>query len=571
MSVVQSNALTRRLEDVSELGRLRLALESAGEVVYDSLVSRDEIVWADNAEEIFRENGLSPFSTRTGLLSLMFPEGAKALADALEYSIENNIPYTVEYRMRLPSGGACWIEDRGSCVRDEYGNLARVIGVIRFVTDRREKESRLSHLAAYDELTGLYNRSRLRAHLDRVLERCWNDGLSGGFLVAAIDNLSVLNESFGFEVADDVIIEVGKRIDDHLGSRDILGRIAGNKFGVILGGYSSERVVEKVEDLKSAVRDSVIYTKTGPVSVSISVGYIMLPFHARSSQQALAYGEEALSRAKSLGRDRSMVFVLEEKRESVRRAKMRVADQIMSAMNDGRLSVFYQPIVTPSTGKPVFHECLLRISDHEGNPVPAGEFISVAEELGLIRLLDIHVTRMTLEGLRKYPDITVSMNVSGLTAVDPAWSSRVVDLISENKDLASRLIVEITETVALDDINEVSRFISDLKALGCRVAIDDFGAGYTSFRNLKTLDVDLVKIDGAFVKGLLEDTDNQFFVSALAGLARNFDLEIVAEWVETKDEVDMLESMGIDYLQGFYFGAAQPSPQGLTDDQKQVG
>lgn len=569
MGLNQFHPATDHLKEVSELERLRLALASAGEIVYDSIVANEEIVWGENAPDEFARNGLSLFQSRREFLSLITPEGAAALAGAIDESIRSDQPYQVAYQVRLPRGGSCWIEDRGSCVCDEEGGLARIVGVLRFVTDQKERETRLGYLAAYDDLTGLINRSRLRAELSRTLEVSWNEGSSGGFLVVGIDDLALFNENFGFDVADDLIVEVGKRLKDLLTSSDTLGRLSGNKFGVILESCPNDHVSKKAQELKSSIQDAVIYTKAGPVSVTVSIGYVLLPGGARTSQEAMARGEEALGHAKSLGRDHIYCFEASESGESSRRVKMKIADQIMSAMNNGRVMIHYQPIVCARKETASLYECLIRIADNDGELIPAYKFIPVAEELGLVRSLDKRVLELAVACLDRMPDISLSLNVSGVTTTDVSWVQKAVELLNRNPSAASRLTVEITETVALQDMSELKNFVAILREMGCQVAIDDFGAGYTSYRNLKALDVDMVKIDGDFVRNITSSEDNQFYVRALTELAHHFGLKSVAECVETADEAALLREIGVDYLQGYYYSKPAEAPTWHLQDQNQ--
>lgn len=294
--------------------------------------------------------------------------------------------------------------------------------------------------------------------------------------------------------------------------------------------------------------------------MTISMGVVSLPYGCNNTKDAFARAEESLGNAKTHGREKIYFYEPSNKMESARRKKLAVADQIMTALNDDRVSLFYQPIVSTKTGNPGFYECLIRITDEGGDIIPAGHFIPVAEELGLIRTLDRMVVDMALKTLSDNPDIHLAINVSGLTATDPTWFEEVIDVIGVNRALAPRLTVEITETVALQEIRDLSGFLNSLRTLGCRIAIDDFGAGYTSYRNLQSLDVDLVKIDGSFIKGITECEDSQFFVHALMDLAQKFNLETVAEWVETQEEVDFLTALGVEYLQGFHLGKPAPQP-----------
>src|SRR5690606_2162050 len=212
------------------------------------------------------------------------------------------------------------------------------------------------------------------------------------------------------------------------------------------------------------------------------------------------------------------------------------------------------PVVTATDHRTVFYECLLRMRDEAGELVPAGAFVPVVEQLGLMRLVDRHVLDLSVRELVEHPDVTLAINISGMTATDQSWLRALLAQLKGKPEVARRLIVEITETAALHDIEESARFVGTLRDLGCRVAVDDFGAGFTSFRHLRSLTVDVVKIDGSFVRNLSENVDNQLFVRNLLGLAAAFGLETVAECVETQEDAAFLVGEGVKSLQGYYFG-----------------
>lgn len=557
---------TEQLQKVMDVERIRIALAGAGDVVYDYIAATGEMIWDEDAAGAFQVYDMNPCQTRDEFLDLLDEEGRANLLHEQDQAGLTGEAAVCEYRIKTGVGTHAWIEDRSAVIVDDKGKVVRTVGLIRFVTQRKERENRLLHLATYDDLTGHLNRSRLRSHLATVLEKLWTEQRSGGFLIAGIDNLGSLNQNFGFDVADEVIIEVGNRLQEILGPEDVLGRVSGNKLGIIIGNCSSDALIGRVNTLRNAARNNVIYTKAGPVSVTTSMGVVSLPYGCKNAKDAFARAEEALGNAKMHGREKVYFYEPSEKTESARRQKLTIADQIMRALGDGRVSLHYQPIISTKTGEPALYECLIRITDTSGQIIPAGHFIPVAEELGLIRTLDRLVVEIALETLRTQPDVHLAINVSGVTATDPTWFEEVIDLIGDHRDLASRLTVEITETVALQEISELSNFLASLRSLGCRIAIDDFGAGYTSYRNLQSLDVDVVKIDGSFVKGIVYSEDSQFFVKALIDLAQKFNLETVAEWVETQEEVDFLKGLGVDYLQGFHLG--KPAPKAIWPPQE---
>jgi EAL domain-containing protein (putative c-di-GMP-specific phosphodiesterase class I) len=214
----------------------------------------------------------------------------------------------------------------------------------------------------------------------------------------------------------------------------------------------------------------------------------------------------------------------------------------------------FQPVVCAATGIVDYFECLLRMRDERGTVVAGGEFITVVEELGLIGPIDHYALERTVQELATDPDVRLGFNISGLTACDRPWLRSLMSMLRHRPELARRLVVEITETAALCDIEESARFIDTLRVLGCRVALDDFGAGHTSLRHLQILPVDIVKIDGSLVRNLTQQPQCRVFLRHLLGLAKGFGLTTVAECVESAEEAALLRAEGVGYFQGYYFG-----------------
>jgi len=247
-------------------------------------------------------------------------------------------------------------------------------------------------------------------------------------------------------------------------------------------------------------------------------------------------------------------------------ANISVTDEIVSALNERRVFVMYEPVVDIHTRQPAFYECLMRVRRHDGTLVPAQDVIPAAERLGLVRLLDHRVLALVLEELRTAPTLRASLNVSPPSIIDPDWWSGLAAMLRAHAGIAQRLTVEITETAAIHDIDETRGFVARVKDLGARIAIDDFGAGYTSFRNLRKLGVDMVKIDGAFVQNITRSEDDRAFVRSLIDLARRLGLTTVAEWVQDEAATKMLDEWGCNYIQGALIGLASTERQWLTSD-----
>jgi len=551
-------------DDTVTLSRIRQVLKSVEHAVYEWNIAEDTLHWGDNVGDLLPVPDLSLLNTGRGFASFLDSDNLTNRYEAVMNSGQSDegegVPYEIQYRV-FPHGRngheSCWIEDAGKWFGDENGKPAKAQGIIRLFDERHQREQELAYLSSYDPLTGHMNRLRLSETLEEALKTSEKTRQPCAFLLAAINNLAMVNDAYGFDVADQVIAAVANRIKGKLRGGDTMGRYAGNKFGILLTNCNDEDMRIAAGRLDEVIRGAVIETDVGPVSAAISLGGVVMPRHAHSAQEGMVRAEEALGLAKQRHMDHFVPYEYSSKRESLRKRNVMFADEIISALNDRRLRLGFQPIVDAQTGQPAHYECLLRLVKPNNEIVSAGHFIPVAEQLGLVRLIDHRVLELTIEALLSAPHVNLTFNVSGLTATDPSWLANLKALIQSNHQIADRLTVEITETVAINDIEESTKFVSSLRDLGCRIAIDDFGAGYTSFQNLKLMNVDMVKIDGSFVENLHKSPDNQFFVRTLIDLAKNFKLQTVAEWVENERDVDLLRDWGIDYMQGFLFGAAQ--------------
>jgi EAL domain-containing protein (putative c-di-GMP-specific phosphodiesterase class I) len=273
--------------------------------------------------------------------------------------------------------------------------------------------------------------------------------------------------------------------------------------------------------------------------------------------EILARAHEALNAAKNKRRGSYLAYRPNIEREEQRRENQRAGDEIISSLNEQRVLIAYEPVVNTGDRKIAFHECLMRIRRGDGTIVTAQNVIPVAEHLGFVRLIDHRILHLVIAELAATPDFRASLNASPVSAVDPDWWATLTTQLKLHPTVAERLIIEITETAAIQDIDDTRGFVARVKDLGCRIAIDDFGAGYTSFRNLRKLGVDIVKIDGAFVENMTRSEDDAAFVHTLIDLARRLKLSTVAERVPDEDTARALGEAGCDYLQGRLIGLAK--------------
>jgi diguanylate cyclase (GGDEF)-like protein len=467
------------------------------------------------------------------------------------------VPYQVQYALQ-PNGveTTLWIEDCGRWFAGSDGKPARAHGVVRVINERHEREERLYYLSRFDGLTGEMNRWRLTEVLEATLDQAVRQRGSCGMLLVAVDNLARLNEAYGFDVADEVIGAVAKRLRTKMRGGDHLGRFSGNKFAVILNGCTPEDMEKAAERLLTGVRDDVVRTSAGPVAVTVTIGGVTAPRHARNVQEILARAQETLAYVKAKRPGAFMAYRPNIEREAVRRENVRAADEIVAALNERRILLAFEPAVDAATRQPAFYECLMRIRRADGVLVSSKEVIPIAERLGLVRLLDHRVLELLIGEMAAVPQLHAGINISPASTTDPDWWAALGGMLRAHQGVAERLIVEITEMAAIHDIDETRGFVTRVKDLGCRIAIDDFGAGYTSFRNLRKLGVDIIKVDGAFVQNLTKSEDDRAFVQTLVDLAKRLGLKTVAEWVQDEATARLLQSWGCDYLQGALVGLA---------------
>ncbi|MGE5159007.1 MAG: EAL domain-containing protein [Gemmatimonas sp.] len=546
-------------------------LASLGQAAFVWDIATDVIAWSDHIGAVLPE--LAPASLASGAEFAKLIEPQRTVRnDVLHLSppadAANGVSYRIEYAVRAStSTQPVWIEETGCWFAGADGRPARAQGIIRINNERHAAEEQLLKLSRNDALTGELNRAHLIAALAEAVEEAQRFRTSCAFMLIGIDHLARINDAFGFDVADGVIAEVAKRIRARLRGGDVLGRFSGNKFGLILKNCTVEDMTVAAERFLAAIRDEVVPTRLGPVSVTASIGAVSLPRYARSTDYAINRAHETLDMAKRRRAGSFAAWRPNVERDAQRRVNIRVTDEIVTALNERRIALAFEPVMEAHARKPAFYECLVRMEQEGGRLLLAPDIVPVAERLGLIRLVDHRVLELVVAELAAAPQVSLSLNISPDTTMDTDWWASIESLMRAHPGVAERLIVEITETVAIQNVDDLRRFVTRLKDLGSRIAIDDFGAGYTSFRNLRKLAVDIVKIDGAFVQNVAASADDRAFVQTLIDLARRLKIKTVAEWVQDEAAAAMLGDWGCDYIQGRLIGLASAARPWRSDGE----
>ena len=538
----------------AELERLRLALSASGDAVYDWDMLGDSIAWSASAADLFGLSDLDEIADPRGLERRIGIADLPARARALFRHIGGGGTYDCAYRLRRGDGTLAWVQDRGIVVASREGRAVRMVGSLRQIPGPVAGTSGLPDTGAFDALTGHLNRARLRAALDQALAISARFATPSVCLSVGIDGLPDIVERHGREVADQMIVGLGQILEGCLRGCDAIGRTGPDRYGVALGGCVESMMATGAAKVLEAVEGTPIETAAGAMRLGVSVGGVAVPSVACTGHEALSRSEEALAGARRAGGGRFVACRLSRAQRRVRRADQRVADRVLAALRERRLRLAFQPIVEPETGETMLHECLLRMVDERGRVLDAASFMPAVERLGLTSKVDRRAVELVVAALREEPGIRLALNISGLTVGDAAWRRSFIALLRGNREVAARLTIEITETAMLEDVAESIRFISGLRELGCQVALDDFGAGHTSLEQLEVLPIDVVKIDGSFVRELRNNPDNHAFVRTVMDLTSSFGLITIAECIETAEDAAALRRHGVDYLQGHYFG-----------------
>ena len=387
----------------------------------------------------------------------------------------------------------------------------------------------------------------------------------GALAVAiGIDTLMALEDLLGDSVAVAVALQTAARIEPLLPEGASLEGTSRGRMLVMLPDMARPAVEHLVQTLQRAVAETPIPTPVGNVGVTISAGAVRggLDGNRDVTTAALA----ALRRAQSDGPG-AFAFAddpvaLMARNDAVRAATIGAS----AAIGEGRLTLAYQPVVRALGGNAVgFHECLIRLTGPDGQTRSAGSFMPAVEALGLASMIDRQALILVAETLAANPAVRLSVNVAPASIADAGWMEIFTERFARNPDLAERVIVEITESGALLDHDRTSRFLETIRATGASIAIDDFGAGATSLSYLRDFRFDMMKIDGSYIEGILEKPDNQFLVRSMVSIARHFEMMTVAEYVQGPTEARMLMELGIEFFQGFYYGAPSlvldPAPE----------
>lgn len=419
----------------------------------------------------------------------------------------------------------------------------------------QEYNSRLEELSVRDPLTGLYNRRKFHEFLQSEIIRAERHQQGFSVIMIDLDNFKYINDTFGHPIGDMVLKELTAMLGEGLRRGDVLARLGGDEFALILPETPASNGLQVANKLHQTLTGREFELPVGKISTTASFSMVSYPEDGHTEEEIYSAMDVVLYKAKMLGKNQVMTADTEADRGMM--AIFKQGDFLRNALREDRIEAFLQPIVELKTRTVVAYEVLVRIRDGE-KIIPAGDFIEVAEELGMAQELDREVFR---KGLAHYaaiaarnPQAKMFFNLFPRSFNDMNWIRGIPELVRSAGVPCEKIVLEITEREALPHLTEVRAVIEELRTNKIAVALDDFGSGFSSFIYLKYLSIDFVKIEGSFVRQIVADERDRVMVAHINGMAHEFGLKTVAEFVEDEMTAKMLTEMGVDYAQGYYFG-----------------
>lgn len=551
--------------------RWSFAIEGAGDGVWDWNPQTDEAVFSRRWEEMLGYGEHEFPATGAAWVEHLHPDDKdRVLSTVQEYFAGKQPNYAVEFRMRCKDGSWKWILARGKLVsRDAEGKPLRIIGMHTDITDRKAAEDEIQYLAFYDSLTHLPNRRLLLDRLKQALATSSRSGQSGALLFLDLDNFKNLNDTLGHEIGDLLLKQVAQRLAACLRESDTVARLGGDEFVVMLEDMGEQ-------DIEAAAQTEVVGKKilaalaqhyqlaTHEYRNTVSIGATLFKGQLHTMEELLKQSDIAMYQAKMAGRNTLRFF--DPKMQDTINTRVSLEDDLRKALANKQLHLYYQ-IQMDSVKGPLGAEALIRWIHPERGLVSPAQFIPLAEETGLILAIGQWVLETACAQLKKWQQnpqarhLMLAINVSAKQFRHADFVAQVMGALQRHGVDPALLKLELTESLLLDDIEKIIATMNALTSLGVQLSLDDFGTGYSSLQYLKRLPLDQLKIDQSFVQDIEADNDDKAIVHTIIAMARNLNLDVIAEGVENEEQRKILLDSGCTHCQGYLFSKPVPIEQ----------
>lgn len=443
--------------------------------------------------------------------------------------------------------------------RDEAGNILQISGTARDITDQKAFHEQLTYQAEHDSLTRLFNRHYFQQELERTVARTSRSpDTSCALFYIDLDQFKYINDTLGHAAGDRLLVEITQMLLKHVREGDLLARFGGDEFTLLLYNIRATDVISTAEHFRQLFESFNFLEDGKSFNISCSIGATLIDAFVESAEEVLSHADIACNMAKAQGRNRIKLYDPSDSNKDGMAADMGWASRVREMLEEDKFQLVYQPIMALNDDQVQDYEVLVRMVCDDGEIILPGGFMPAAERFGLIHSVDRWIVKRALTQLSRLHQqgeaVRFSINLSGKAFEDVLLLPMIKDLLDNTSIDPSRVCFEITETAAIAKLSEAEKFISALKEMGCQFALDDFGAGFSSFAYLKHLPVDKLKIDGAFVQGMATSHVDQAMVQSMNQVAHALGKQTIAEYVEDSTSLELLRNYGVDYAQGNYIG-----------------
>ncbi len=468
--------------------------------------------------------------------------------------------------LRRPDGSEIWIRQSAAPIFDGDDELAGSVLVITDVTQLRALQQRMAHLASHDPLTGLINRREFELRLADAIGESGRGRRPWALCYLDLDEFKLVNDTCGHSAGDELLRQLTSVLDARIAEEDTLARLGGDEFGILFADCEVDDAEHKAHAVIEAVKQYRFQWNEQVFEIAASIGIVPVSEHGGNLPELLSAADSACYVAKDRGRNQIHVSTAGDLAVLTRHSEMRWVERINRALEENRFRLYRQPIrsLRDTTGRPQLNELLLRLVDVDGNVVTPSQFITAAERYRMMPVIDLWVVGAALEmigGLHDGDELgraVFTINLSGQSFGNAELHRLILRSLDRHAVPAHRVMFEITETAAIANLSQAIDFMNSLKERGCRFVLDDFGSGLSSFRYLRSLEVEYLKIDGELVRAIADDPIQREMVAAIHRIGESMGIQTIGEWVETAEIARTLSEIGVDYAQGYAVGHPVP-------------
>ncbi|MEM7401999.1 MAG: EAL domain-containing protein [Pseudomonadota bacterium] len=565
--------------DSEEIKQLRIAVERNNLALHAAKIGiwswdlmSDRVVWDDNMHDLFGIEVGEFSGEQKEFLNYMLPEDREEQVEIGKQYYRDGGTFDTKFRILRPDGETRVIINRGEANKNAQGVVINVVGVCWDVTENFALSAKIEHQAVHDPLTGLLNRFEMQQRLQQLLNSLQDEPTENTFCYFDLDRFKVVNDTCGHEAGDELLRQVSEYLKPYITEKDTFARMGGDEFALIITDCSGDEARKVAETLLQAI-ENFHFEWSGKV-FDTSLSMAMVPISAEKTvSEILGTADVSLSAAKDGGRGRIHEYRPHDSTVIRRHDEMHWVLQLEDALRSNRFQLNFQPIqpLQDETEEGLHYEVLLRVLDDDGAVMSPHELLNAAEQFDMATRVDSWVVNALFDWLKKHPDHVhklslCSINLSGASIGDPTFLAFLKEKLQDSEILANKLSFEVTENAAIKNIVKARDFINTIKDFGCKFALDDFGSGHSSFAYLKDLPVDILKIDGVFVKGIHLEPVNYAMVKAINDVGQVMKMKTIAEYVENEEICNELKKIGVDFGQGYFFGKSEKLDEVIVVD-----